>query len=54
MAPLSGGGECWWGDAETAPPTLEQTQESLEQHKDMLRGLAEALSESAPDGAKEG
>lgn len=39
------GDECWWGDAKTAPPTLEEAQTDLEDHKTVLRGLVQAMSE---------
>lgn len=38
------GDECWWGDAETAPP-LDEAQAGLKQHKAVLAGMLQALAE---------
>lgn len=35
------GDECWWGDAETAPP-LDEAVKDLEEHKTVLLGLMQA------------
>lgn len=39
------GDECWWGDAKNAPPTLEEAQADLEDHKTILRGMAQAMAD---------
>jgi len=41
------GDECWWGDAETAPP-LEKAQAYLENHKIVLREMMHALENFCP------
>ena len=39
------GDECWWGDAENAPPTLGEAQADLENYKTVLRGVAQVIIE---------
>lgn len=38
------GDECWWGEAKNAPP-LEEAQADLEDHKTVLRGMAQAMAD---------
>ena len=40
------GDECWWRDAENAPP-LEEAQADLKDHKTVLRGMYNTLSSSS-------
>jgi hypothetical protein len=38
------GCQCWWGDAATAPATLEEAQADLEKTKAFYRGIARAIN----------